>query len=105
MIAALTNCSDPKKEESAELKKNIDQYAKTVIEYDENLLDARQKIVVNKLLQAARIIDDIFLDQVYSKNVEIKKELSKADNTYEKLQKKADLLHLLTSSGFLRLSL
>ncbi len=85
IILALINCSDSNKEESAELKKKIDQYAKTVIKYDGNLLDDRQKVVVNKLYQAAKIMDDIFLDQVYSKNVEIKKELSKSDETYDKL--------------------
>ncbi len=52
IILALINCSDSNKEESAELKKKIDQY-KTVIKYDGNLLDDRQKVVVNKLYQAA----------------------------------------------------
>ena len=63
MILTFVNCGDSKKEESAELKKKIDQYAKTVIKYDENLLDDRQKVVVKKLYQAAKIMDDIFLDQ------------------------------------------
>lgn len=85
MTLVLINCGDSNKEESAKLKKKIGQYAKTVIKYDENLLDDRQKVVVEKLYQAAEIMDDIFLDQVYSKNVEIKKELSESDDTYEKL--------------------
>lgn len=85
MTLILINCGDSNKEESAELEKKIDQYAKTVLKYDANLLDDRQKIVVKKLYQAAKIMDDIFLDQVYSKNVEIKKELSESDDTYEKL--------------------
>lgn len=85
MILTLINCGDSNKEESADLKKKIDQYSKTVIKYDENLLDDRQKVVVEKLFQAAVIMDDIFLDQVYSKNVEIKKELSESDDAYEKL--------------------
>ena len=85
MVFALVNCGGSKKKESEELKKKIDQYAKTIIKYDENLLDARQKVVIKKLYQAAKIIDDIFLDQVYSKNVEIKKELSKSDDPYDKL--------------------
>jgi len=85
VILTFVNCSDSKKEESAELKKNIDQYAKTVIKYDKNLLDDRQKVVVKKLYQAAKIMDDIFLDQVYSNNLEIKKELSESDEAYDKL--------------------
>ena len=86
MSVTFINCSDSNNsKESNELKKKIDQYAKTVIQYDENLLDTRQKVVVNKLVQAARIIDDIFLDQVYSKNSAIKKSLSNSNDSYDKL--------------------
>jgi hypothetical protein len=86
MSVTFINCSDSNNsKESNELKKKIDQYAKTVIKYDENLLETRQKVVVNKLVQAARIIDDIFLDQVYSKNSAIKKSLSNSNDSYDKL--------------------
>ena len=54
MIITFVNCGDSKKEESAELKEKIDQYAKTVIKYDENLLDDRQKVVVKKIISGSK---------------------------------------------------
>ncbi len=57
------------------LESKIDQYAKTEIKYDENLLDDNQKIVVRKLFEAAKLMDELFLEQVYSKNFDIKAEL------------------------------
>ncbi len=49
-------------------------------------LDENQKIVVQKLFEAAKIMDEIFLEQVYSKNVEIKSQLEKSENTEDKLK-------------------
>ena len=60
------------------LESKISQYAKTEIKYDENLLDDNQKIVVQKLYEAAKLMDDLFLEQVYSKNDSIKAELESA---------------------------
>jgi hypothetical protein len=60
---------------NSEIKKLLSQYSITKIKYDKNLLDEREKIVIDKLYQACKIIDDIFLEQVYSKNKEIKAEL------------------------------
>jgi len=85
MMTMLICCDSKKTKESSELKSKIDQYAKTVLQYDESLLDDNQKIVVKKLYQAAKIMDDIFLDQVYSKNVELKEKLSASDDSYDKL--------------------
>ncbi|MCF8240067.1 MAG: peptidase [Melioribacteraceae bacterium] len=67
------------------IKKKISQYAETEIKYDQSLLDERQKIVVKKLYEAAKIIDDIFLDQVYSKNDEILMNLRNSDDELDKL--------------------
>lgn len=53
----------------------IAQYAKTEIGYDDNLLDENQKIVVQKLFEAAKIMDELFLEQVYSKNFDLRSEL------------------------------
>ena len=39
----------------------IAQFAPTEIKYDSTLLNKRQKIVVEKLYQASRLIDSIFL--------------------------------------------
>ncbi|MEN8191879.1 MAG: peptidase [Bacteroidota bacterium] len=81
----LFNCGDSKKEkEMAELKDKIDQYVKTELKFDEALLDSNQKVVVEKLFKAAKIIDEIFLDQVYSKNNELKEKLAQSDDELDK---------------------
>ena len=66
------------KKENSDLNKKIEQYSKTELTYDESLLDENQKIVVEKLYEAGKIIDRIFLDQVYSKNEEIEETLLKS---------------------------
>jgi hypothetical protein len=63
------------------LQTMISQFAPTEIKYDSTLLNARQKVVIEKLYQASRLIDSIFLKQVFSKNVEIKNQLE--DGTTE----------------------
>ncbi|MBU0474383.1 MAG: peptidase [Bacteroidetes bacterium] len=80
------SCSDNKKiKENSELEKKINQYSKTELTFDESLLDERQKIVVSKLYEAGKIIDRIFLDQVYSKNEEIEEILLKSKEPSEKI--------------------
>ncbi|MCB0730286.1 MAG: peptidase [Ignavibacteriae bacterium] len=66
------------------LDSQIAKYVKTEIKYDENLLDENQKIVVQKLYEAAKIIDEIFLEQVYSRNFEIRDELLKSNDPADK---------------------
>ncbi len=78
-------CSENKRnKEISDLNTKIEQYSKTELSYDETLLDENQKIVIEKLYEAGKIIDRIFLDQVYSRNAEIENELSKSDNLYDK---------------------
>jgi len=64
-----------KQEAENMLDKQIAQFSPTVLKYDESILDERQKMVVSKLSEAAKIMDEIFLEQVFSKNNEIKSEL------------------------------
>lgn len=66
------------------LDSKIAQYAETEIGYDENLLDENQKIVVQKSYEAAKIMDELFLEQVYSKNVEIRSELESGSDPLSK---------------------
>ncbi|MEE9430390.1 MAG: peptidase [Melioribacteraceae bacterium] len=73
-------------EESKMLEEKISQFVKTEIKYDETLLDDQQKIVVQKIFEAAKIMDDIFSEQVYSKNSKIKKGLEQSENLLNKLQ-------------------
>ena len=82
----LFGCSEYSKEkESSDLKKKIDQYSKTELTYDENLLDANQKVVVEKLYAAGKIMDRIFLNQVYSRNEEIEELLYRSQDPMDSL--------------------
>jgi hypothetical protein len=62
------------------LKEKIAKFTPTELKYDDSILDERQKIVVEKLYRAAKIMDELFLGQVYSKNNEIKTELMVQDS-------------------------
>ena len=57
------------------LKEKIEKFAPTELKYDASTLDEREKKVVEKLYRASKIMDELFLDQVYSKNYEIRKSL------------------------------
>ena len=68
------------------LKEQIAKFAPTELNYDAGTLDERQRVVVEKLYRAAKIMDEIFLDQVYSKNNEIKADLMVQDTEESKYQ-------------------
>ncbi len=85
----LISCGQSETESEKQImQEKIDQYAVTNITYDESLLDERQKVVVQKLFEAAKVMDHIFLNQVYSKNFEIKKELESSGDELDKLKLK-----------------
>lgn len=67
------------------LQDKISKFARTDIKYDPSILDEREKQVVQKLYEASKIMDEIFLDQVYSKNREIKNELQSDNSQVAKL--------------------
>jgi hypothetical protein len=77
LIPISFNINGQEKMDANALKKMISQYVETKINYDHKLLNEREKMVVKKLYQASKIIDTIFLNQVYAKNAEIKNELEK----------------------------
>jgi len=60
------------------MKEKFSQFTPTTISYDSELLDERQKKVVENLYYASKIIDSLFLKQVYSKNEMLRKELENA---------------------------
>ncbi len=68
-----------------EMKGKVAQFQPVQVKYDDSLLDANQKIVVKKLFEASKLIDDIFLRQVYSQNVKIEKELKSEKSELGKL--------------------
>lgn len=68
------------------LNEKIAKFVPTELNYDSSNLDEREKVVVEKLYHAAKIMDEIFLEQVYSKNDEIKARLMKETTEESKLQ-------------------
>lgn len=82
----IIGCANKPNKETEEMKEKINKYAETTIKYDESILNQNQKILVDKLYRAATIIDDLFLEQVYSKNQEIKKKLETSNSELDKLK-------------------
>lgn len=66
------------------IKEKIAQYAPVVIKYDTTILNDREKMVLKKLYQASKIMDEIFLDQVYEKNRQIKQKLTQSKSKVDK---------------------
>jgi len=77
--------NDKDRETIKMLQAKIDQFAPIEIKYDDSVLDERQKEVVKNIYLAAKIMDDIFLDQAYGKNREL---LAKLQNSTSALDKK-----------------
>jgi len=67
-------CQQGEKQEG-KMEEKIAEFARTDIKYDPSLLDDNQKIVVEKLYRASKLIDELFLEQAYSKNFEIRDSL------------------------------
>ncbi len=67
------------------MKAKVAQFKPVQIKYDNSILDSEQKIVVEKLYQASKLIDKIFLRQVYSRNPEIQKTLASRKDELGKL--------------------
>ena len=78
IITLITACSEkqnPQKEEVTMLKEKIAKFVPVEIQYDESLLTDREKVVLEKLYRASKIIDKLFLEQVYIENHKIKSDL------------------------------
>ncbi|HEX2984644.1 MAG TPA: peptidase [Ignavibacteriales bacterium] len=76
-IALLGGCAQKEKEkEKTDMQKKIEQFADVDIKYDPSPLTERERTAVQKLYEASKIMDEIFLDQVYSKNKEISSKLA-----------------------------
>ena len=91
MVLLIISCTEKQKnqndsEDIAMLKGKIDRFVPTELKYDSSSLDDREKVVVEKLYRASKIMDEIFLEQVYLKNDEIKARLIKENTEVAKLQ-------------------
>lgn len=67
------------------LEKKLKQFTPVLIKYDHSLLSENDKQCLKYLFYASKIMDTIFLDQAYSKNFEIMKELSNLNTNEGKL--------------------
>lgn len=72
--------------ETENMEEKLSQFAETEITFDESLLDERQKIVLTKLYEASKIVDELFLTQVYSENTKILEELENSDDPEDSLK-------------------
>jgi Peptidase family M49 len=93
-IIFLTGCEPPKSdvtnqsEDNSMLSEQIAKFVPTELKYDRSTLDDRQQKVVEKIYRAAKIMDEIFLDQVYSKNNQMKTDLMSKKTEEAELQLK-----------------
>ncbi len=67
------------------LREKLKKFVPTEISYNAKLLNKRQRLVLQKLYLASRIINDIYLEQVYSQNFEIRKKLQESSLPEDKL--------------------
>ena len=63
-----------------EVKAQLEKFAPVEIDYDETILSSGDKKALAKLVEAAKLMDDIFLRQVYHKNVAIRDALAKGSS-------------------------
>jgi len=70
-----------------QLKAKINRFAETEIKYDHSLLNDREKVVVQKLYEASKIIDQLFMEQVYAGNSALQNELMAGSSEELSLQK------------------
>lgn len=63
-----------------EVQKQIDKLAPVKITFDHSLLDSGEQEVLRLLVEASRKMDEIFLRQVYEKNIRILRELEEGKN-------------------------
>jgi hypothetical protein len=78
---------------AAQLKERIQKYAQVDLAYDESVLSKPERDALIKLVQAAGVMDGIFLRQVWEGNVGLREKLRKAAATDTSGTVMADLYH------------
>ena len=89
LMLIITSCSTKNPNETNELnmlKEKISKFVPTELKFDSTLMNEKQKIVINKLFLASKIVDDIFAKQVYAQNELIRKKLESSDEEIDKLK-------------------
>jgi hypothetical protein len=70
-----------------EVKTQVEKFKPVEIDYNESMLSEGDRLALQKLVEAAHLMDEIFLRQVYSKNVAIQQVLNQGDNADYKVLK------------------
>lgn len=65
--------------DAAELERRVNQFAPVELTFDASLLDERHRRAVKALVQASDILNEIFLDQVWGGNRELRDRLAEAE--------------------------
>ncbi|MEW5806175.1 MAG: peptidase [Acidobacteriota bacterium] len=77
--------------EKLDVVKKMERYSPTNIDFDDSILSEKDKKLLKKLVEASLMMDEAFLRQCYSKNVEMRDTLQKMDDPTHK-----ELLHYFT---------
>jgi len=83
----IQNCERPMELQKADLnqvKAQLEKFAPVDISYDQSILSEKDQQVIEKLVEAAQLIDRIFLRQVYSQNEAIQQALQKSTDSEDK---------------------
>ncbi|MBN2009164.1 peptidase [candidate division KSB1 bacterium] len=81
LLLKISGCSKKVIESVAdprEVKAQVDKFAPVVIQYDTTILDENETAALHKIVEAAIIMDEIFLHQVYAENPAIREALMKS---------------------------
>lgn len=65
---------------ASDTPQRVAQFPRTVIDYDHSLLDDNERQVVSKLIEASKLIDEIFWRQVSEENPALRQQLYKQAN-------------------------
>ena len=73
---------------STDINERLNKLIDVELRYDSSNLNDNQIILLRKMVKVSKLIDDIFLMQIYNKNFEIMKKLRGSDDEKEKLELK-----------------
>ncbi len=73
---------------STDINERLNRLIDVELRYDSSNLNDNQIILLRKMVKVSKLIDDIFLMQIYNKNFEIMKKLRGSDDEKEKLELK-----------------
>lgn len=80
---------------TVDVSARLEQLPQVVIDYDRDLLDERETRVLQKLIEASKLIDEIFLIQVSDGNLELRAELYEKARTSAKWRDVYDYFRIM----------